>query len=102
MAVELNIENFESEVLKNKKPVLVDFWANWCGPCRMLAPAVEEFSHSTSDVVVGKVNVDDCPELASAYGISTIPTLILFKNGEDVKRHSGIMSEKDLKHFALS
>ena len=100
MAIEITTENFENEVLKNNKPVLVDFWASWCGPCRMLAPIVEEFAEETQEVVVGKVNVDDYAELASAYGIATIPTLILFKNGEEKKRHSGLMSAKDLKEFA--
>ena len=102
MAKEITIENFETEVLKNDKPVLLDFWASWCGPCRMLAPIVEEFAEETKDIVVGKVNVDEYPELASAHGIATIPTLILFKNGEAVKRHSGLLSAKDLKEFALS
>ena len=100
MAKELNVNNFESEVLKCDKPVLVDFWASWCGPCRMLAPIVEAFDEETDSVVVAKANVDDAPELASAYGIATIPTLLLFKNGEEVRRHSGLMSAKDLKEFA--
>lgn len=102
MAIEITTENFEKEVLKHNKPVLVDFWASWCGPCRMLAPIVEGFAEETEDVVVGKVNVDDYPELASAHGIATIPTLILFKNGQEQKRHSGLMSTKELKEFALN
>ncbi|MBR6523231.1 MAG: thioredoxin [Clostridia bacterium] len=102
MAIEFTTENFENEVLKNNKPVLVDFWASWCGPCRMFAPVIEEFAEETQDVIVGKVNVDDYAELASAYGIATIPTLILFKNGQEQKRHSGLMSAKDLKEFALN
>lgn len=99
MAIEITNENFEAEVLKNEKPVLVDFWASWCGPCRMLSPVIDEFSDSQSDVVVAKVNVDDQPEITSAHGIATIPTLLLFKNGEIVKRHSGLMSSKDLEEF---
>lgn len=102
MAIEITTENFETEVIKNEKPVLVDFWAPWCGPCRMLAPVIEEFAESADEVIVGKVNVDDSPELASAHGIATIPTLILFKNGEPVKRHSGLMSKNELKDFALN
>ncbi len=102
MAIEITTENFENEVIKNIKPVLVDFWASWCGPCRMLAPVIEEFDEEIDSVVVGKVNVDDYPELASAHGIATIPTLILFKNGEAIKRHSGLMSSKDLKEFVLN
>ncbi len=102
MAKEITTENFETEIRKSEKPVLLDFWASWCGPCRMLAPIVEEFSEETNEVVVAKVNVDDYPEIASSHGIATIPTLILFKNGEEVKRHSGLMSKKDLADFALN
>ena len=102
MAIEITSENFETEVLKNDKPVLVDFWASWCGPCRMLAPVLDEFAEGQTDVAVAKVNVDDQPDITSAYGIATIPTLILFKNGEIIKRHSGLISLKDLKEFVLN
>ena len=75
-------KNFDQEVLASDKPVLVDFWATWCGPCRMLAPIVEEIAESRSDIKVGKVTVDEEGELAVRFGISSIPTVMVFKNGE--------------------
>lgn len=75
-------KNFDQEVLASDKPVLVDFWATWCGPCRMLAPIIEEIAESHSDVKVGKVNVDEEGELAVRFGISSIPTVMVFKNGD--------------------
>ena len=75
-------KNFDQEVLASDKPVLGDFWATWCGPCRMLAPIVEEIAESRSDIKVGKVNVDEEGELAVRFGISSIPTVMVFKNGE--------------------
>ena len=75
-------KNFDQEVLASDKPVLVDFWATWCGPCRMLAPIVEEIAESRGDIKVGKVNVDEEGELAVRFGISSIPTVMVFKNGE--------------------
>ena len=76
-------QNFEEEVINADKPVLVDFWAAWCGPCRMVAPAVAAIAEEKADVVkVGKVNVDEEPELAGRFGIASIPTLMVFKNGE--------------------
>ena len=75
-------KNFDQEVLASDKPVLVDFWATWCGPCRMLAPIIEEIAESRSDIKVGKVNVDDEGELAVRFGIASIPTVIVFKNGD--------------------
>lgn len=75
-------KNFDQEVLASDKPVLVDFWATWCGPCHMLAPIVEEIAESRSDIKVGKVNVDEEGELAVRFGISSIPTVMVFKNGE--------------------
>ena len=75
-------ENFESEVLQSDEPVIVDFWADWCGPCKRLSPAIEELSAETEEVKLCKVNVDEQPQLASRFRVMSIPTLIAFKNGE--------------------
>ena len=83
-------DNFEAEVLKSEKPVLIDFWASWCGPCKMLSPVVDEIAESTDAVKVGKVNVDDEMELAQRFSVMSIPTLILFKNGEIVNQMVGV------------
>jgi thioredoxin 1 len=88
--INLTLENFEAEVIKSDKPVLVDFWAPWCGPCRMLSPVVDEIAEETTDIKVGKVNVDEQEELAMRFGIMSIPTLIVFKNGEVVKKTMGV------------
>ena len=77
-------ENFESEVLNSEKPVLVDFWASWCGPCRMLSPIVDEIAEEVQTIKIGKVNVDEQQDLAGKFGVMSIPTLILFKNGQRV------------------
>ena len=79
-------ENFESEVLNSEKPVLVDFWASWCGPCRMLSPIVDEIAEEVQTIKVGKVNVDEQQDLAGKFGVMSIPTLILFKNGQPGKQ----------------
>ena len=88
--VTITLENFESEVIKSDKPVLVDFWAPWCGPCRMLSPVVDEIAEENSNIKVGKVNVDEQEELAMRFGIMSIPTLIVFKNGEVTKKTMGV------------
>ena len=90
-------ENFEAEVLKSEKPVLVDFYADWCGPCKMMAPAVEALANEQDEVTVGKLNVDFAPELARAYKVMSIPTLILFKNGEAVEKRIGVQSKAELE-----
>lgn len=78
----LNNDNFDSEVLKSDKPVLVDFWASWCGPCRMVSPIVDEIAEENDDIKVCKVNVDENQELAAKYSVMSIPTLIVFKDGK--------------------
>ena len=88
----LTEKNFEEEVLKSEIPVLVDFWATWCGPCRMLAPTIAKIAEEQEGALkVGKVDVDEAPELAVRYGISSIPTLMVFKNGQAVKTSVGVI-----------
>jgi len=86
--IHINKENF-AEIKGGDKPVLIDFYADWCGPCRMVAPVVEEIAKENENIVVGKINVDDEPELAQAYGVMSIPTLIVLKAGEEVARSTG-------------
>ena len=95
----LTTENFEEEVLKSEGKVLVDFWATWCAPCRMLAPELESFAFSQDEVKVGKVNVDEESSLAVKYGVNVIPTMLLFENGEELKRRSGYCKQSDIEEF---
>lgn len=92
----LTKENFETEALKSDIPVLVDFWAEWCGPCQALAPTIEEVAREQTAVKVGKVNVDNEPELARQYRIMSIPTLIVFRDGEPVRREVGGRSKEEI------
>ena len=89
-------ENFDQEVLLAKEPVLVDFWAAWCMPCKMLSPIVDQVASERSDVKVCKINIDDEGELAIRYGVMSIPTLIVFKNGEIANKSIGLISKEDI------
>ena len=91
----LSEQNFDEEVKKSDKKVLVDFYADWCGPCKMMAPAIEKIAEEVSEYAkVGKVNVDDSPEIAEEFGIMSIPTLLIFENGKIIHKHDGV-TDKD-------
>ena len=96
MITTITKENFEHEILKADKPVLVDFWASWCGPCRMLGPAIDEIAEEHPEIKVCKINIDDEAELAICHGVMSVPTLMIFKNGEIVQTAIGVRPKEEI------
>ena len=95
-AININTNNFQSEVMNSEKPVLLDFWASWCGPCRMVVPIIEEIGEERSDIVVGKVNVEEQQDLAKQYQVMSIPKHVVIKDGKVVNRSVGAKSKDEI------
>ena len=103
MTISVTDDSFESDVLKSDKPVVVDFWAEWCGPCKQIAPALDEMATEMSDqIVVAKVNIDENPGIPGKYGIRGIPTLLLFKDGEIVSQKVGALPKNQIVEWVQS
>lgn len=96
MSINVTAANFFDEVIASKKPVLIDFWASWCSPCRRMTPLIDEIARELPEVKVGKVNVDEQPELVDQFGVMNIPTLMVFKDGNIVSSSSGVMPKEDI------
>lgn len=94
--IQITKDNFQKEVMESEKPVLIDFWAAWCGPCKMLSPVVDEIAQEVTDAKIGKVNVDEQPELASAFQVRSIPTLAVVRSGKLINTTVGVQSKADI------
>lgn len=97
MVKTITAENFEQEVLQSDKAVVLDFWASWCGPCRMFTPIIEKFAEDNPEVVVGKINIDEQSSLAERFKVMSVPTLVIMKNGEVVKKNVGVISKEEVE-----
>lgn len=95
--IEVNKDNFEKEVIKSEKKILADFNADWCGPCKMLKPIIEEFAENNDEIKVVSINIDDEDELSEKYNVSSIPCLVVFDKGEEIKRNVGLISKDDIE-----
>lgn len=95
-AVHVTNENYDNEVLKSDKPVLIDFWASWCGPCQMLAPVIEELANEVTDVKIVKINTEEAPELAQQFSVMYIPTLVYMENGQVKNTQTGFMQKQEI------
>ena len=94
--INLNENNFEEEVLKSEKPVLIDFWASWCGPCRMMSPVIDNIAEEVNDIKVCKINIDEEQNLAVKYNVMSIPTFVVIKNGEETARSVGVQDKSEI------
>ena len=97
MVKTITAENFETEVMQSDKTVVLDFWASWCGPCRMFTPIIEKFAEDNPEVVVGKVNIDEQSALTERFSIMSVPTLVIIKDGEVVKKNAGVITKEAIE-----